>query len=67
MPFVDFVDKVQYKNKVTENKSITEYEFEDCLISDSNLKKILPISVSLRALFIILQNIQKKFLSRISL
>ena len=36
MPFVDFRDEVQYKNKVTENKSIIDCKYENCLVSDSN-------------------------------
>jgi hypothetical protein len=67
MPFVNFLDEVQYKNKVTENKSILEYKYENCLVLESIFKRILSISVSLRAVFIILQHTQRKFLNRISL
>ena len=52
MPFVDFRDEV------IENKSVIEYQYENCLVSDSNFKKIyfkkiLSISVSLTVLFIV--------------
>ena len=67
MLFVNFLDEVQYKNKVTENKPILEYKYENCLVSESIFKRILSISVSLRGVFIILQNTQRKFLNRISL
>ena len=47
MPFVDFRDEV------IENKSVIEYQYENCLVSDSNFKKILSISVSLTVFFIV--------------